>query len=169
MKKGFTLIEVLIVTAMTVLLTTALITNFSRTRTELPRLTAGLINDVRLAQNRAVSGALHGGAHRCGYGVHFEQDHYVVFAGPEPDPSAGCAGDSRTFADGSTVLTVALSPGLQFDTTGDVYFEPPLPTTYVDGVAGNSLTLRLQEPRADCPSAGCRVIFINATGQIQSQ
>lgn len=170
MNRGFTLIEVLIVAVITVALTAALVQNFSRTRSEVPRTAAGIANDIRLAQNRAVSGALHGGVHRCGYGVYFEDSRYVVYAGPEPDPLTGCVADNFQWDPGedSPVLIVPIPPGLQVS-LGDVYFEPPFPTTYVNGAPDRDLSVQLTESGADCPSPGCRIITINAAGQVQTQ
>lgn len=170
MKNGFTLIEVLIVSLITIALTTSLVTNFSRTRSQLPNTSVGMVNNVRQAQNRAVSGALHKGVHRCGYGVFFEAGRYVVYAGPEPDAQNGCSEDNFQWDPGrdSPVLIVLAPAGLTFS-DGDVYFEPPFPTTYVNGVPDQDLTIQVTEPGARCPSNGCRTITINAAGQIQSQ
>lgn len=170
MKRGFTLIEVLIVAVIMVSLTISLVSNFSRTRSALPRSTVGLVNDIHSAQNRAASGVLHQGSHRCGYGVHFEEEQYIIFAGPPPDPATGCS-DNFVFDQGEAVTVVSLQAGLELAPEGDVYFVPPLPTTYVNGFTDRDMVLQLRErgTTAACPSAECRIITINAGGQIQSQ
>ena len=172
MKKGFTLIEVLIVSVITVILTALVISNFSRVRSRVPQLVAGAVGDIRVAQNRSVSGTLLDGTHHCGYGIKFEADRYFVYAGPQAGID-DCSSDTHDYVDNVTtpiVLEIVLPPELIFSAVGDFYFEPPQPVTHYNGTPATSEhTITLQEPSAQCPSPGCKHIIINASGAIRQR
>jgi len=164
---GFTLIEVLVVSAITALLAGLLVTNFSRTRSALPRFSAELVSATRQAQSLAISGVLHEDTHRCGYGVAFLSDRYIIFAGP--DATRGCGGDNFRYDVGEPIVAKGPVPeGLVMTAPADAYFQPPLPTTYLNGAVGaGSLEITLRETRASCPSSGCRTIIIDESGHVQ--
>lgn len=162
---GFTLIEVLIVAFFTVILSGSLAVNFSRSRGDLTQITGGIVSDIRQAQLLAVSGAPLGDVYPCGYGVVFEPGGYRIYAG-----MGDCAADDRVFGDGDeTVSQVGLSARMSL-TDGDVYFVPPLPTTYLNGAPGASpLAVSLRIGNAECPSSSCRTVTVNSAGQITTR
>lgn len=180
-KGGFTLIEVLFVAIFTVLITGFVITNFSRSRNELNLMAADLVGDIRLAQSRAISGTIHDGFYRCGYGVAFQENRYLLYAGPDVS-SIDCDDIdvplyNEGVDEGDIVFEVPLILGLEILAPGgDVFFEPPLPTTYLNGEVRSGpgaepLEIRIRQGSASCtsPSPTCRVITIYASGQVRVQ
>lgn len=170
-KVGFTLVEVLFVAAFTILVTGFVVTNFSGTRNELGLVSTGIVSDVRHAQSRAVSGTLFEGVHRCGYGVVFEPTRYMIYAAPDAG-STDCDLNDHVYdsLEDSIVLEVVLDAGLTITTVGDVYFEPPLPKTYLNGVRGaGSIDITVVQGNAACPSSACHVITIHESGQVRIQ
>jgi type II secretory pathway pseudopilin PulG len=172
--KGFTLIEILVVCAITVLITGFLIANFSRTRVDLNQ-TASLVQDaIRSAQSMALSGALYGhpGTYRCGYGIHFLPNGYLLYAGPAVG-SVDCTTQNPTYLAGTDDIVaqslfsnavLEIAPPLP-----DIFFEPPNPTTYINGsnAVGASIDVSVRRQGAVCPSVDCRTIHVTTSGQIQ--
>ena len=156
-KRGFTLIEALIVIMVTMMMTSILITS-SRTSNKqiiLFKEQALLINTLSRAKALALSGfqpSLTTGDTPdpvCGWGVHFPEDgkSYILFKDLGtiiPKPSCVSAG---TYSDDETFETFTLDPAIQVsDLTPtvnaklDVVFRPPQPTVYINGVTGTSAT-----------------------------
>ena len=123
----------------------------------------------------ALSGALFGtkgGSSRCGYGIHFEDTGSIVYAGPASDPVA-CISKNYVYVDGesekvresfisNSVLEIAMP-------APDIFFEPPDPKTYIDGVSTNAKATIIvrRKGTVSCPSADCRQINVTTSGQIQ--
>jgi prepilin-type N-terminal cleavage/methylation domain-containing protein len=174
--KGFTLVEVMVVTAITVILSGLLVANFSRTAVDLQSSAIGVQDALREAQSLALAGAYTGGSYRCGYGVHFESDGYLIYAGAKAD-ELPCSGEDRNYNLGGgpsgdvAVRTVALAnPALVIDPpSGDIFFEPPDPTTYVGGSTATTATIRIHKRDAPCPGADCRVLTVSPAGRIQQE
>ena len=168
-KRGFTIVEILIVTAIAGLMVSLVVTNFSRSRNDLSAAAPNVVGDIRRAQNLALAGSQHNGAYRCGYGVSFESDGYVIFAGPAADGTCGAA-DDRVYGPGDEVVErIAVRATLEFQTTGDIYFVPPLPFTYLNGDRQDDtppLMISLVIKGATCPSNECRTITIDRAGRI---
>jgi prepilin-type N-terminal cleavage/methylation domain-containing protein len=170
---GFTLIEVLVVAAITVMISGFLISNFSRSRVDLNQVLLTSLDAVREAQSQALSGALLKGAYRCGYGIHFIQTGYTIYAGPD-SAAVDCTTQDRNFDGSDTVVRQALLPSniLEFVMPiPDIFFEPPDPTTYIGGTStpGSSTTVRIHRKGAPCPGPDCRTIYVSTSGRIQSQ
>ena len=82
MNKGFTLLEVLIVAAITGFVTTFLLINFSRTRINFDEEANIFISKIRIAQTRAISSTRTNNSIRCGYGVRYiNSQSYAIYAG----------------------------------------------------------------------------------------
>lgn len=170
---GFTLIEVLVVVSITVIFTGLLVANFSRTRVDLNQTALTVKDAIREAQSMALSGALFGtpGTARCGYGIHFEDTRYVIYAGPVADATA-CFPKAYVYdANGGIVRQGLLSNAvLEIVTPApDIFFEPPDPKTYIiGGSADTTATIIIRRKGiASCPSADCRQINVTTSGQIQ--
>ncbi|HXV26798.1 MAG TPA: prepilin-type N-terminal cleavage/methylation domain-containing protein [Candidatus Paceibacterota bacterium] len=169
MNKGFTLIELLIVSVIMVMLAGFLVSNFSRQRNELAAAATGMVSDIREAQGLAISGAGFGGLLRCGYGIAFlDEGSYVLYAGPDASVT-DCVVDDHVFTLGEddVIREIALSGGLELVGTGDIFFEPPLPYTYLDGARGGpDLSVSVKASGARCPSTACRTVNITGSGRI---
>jgi prepilin-type N-terminal cleavage/methylation domain-containing protein len=172
--KGFTLIEVLVVSAITVLITGFLVANFSRTRVDLNQTTLLVQDAIRSAQSMALSGALYGrpGTYRCGYGIHFVANGYILYAGPDSG-SVDCTAHARTYTAGiDDIVQQSLFSNISLEIASplpDIFFEPPNPTTYIDGssAAGSSATINVRRKGTNCPSVDCRTIHVTTSGKIQ--
>lgn len=173
--KGFTLVEVLVVTAITVMLTGFLIQSFSRSRTDLNQVANQVTDAVREAQSSALSGALVRGTYRCGYGVHFDAHGYTIFAGPDASQTGVDCAAGRVFGGaGTTVVSSAVLPNNVLEIlqpAPDIFFEPPDPTTYIAGVSapGTTAAISIRVAGAACPSTDCRTINVTTSGLIQLQ
>ena len=175
--RGFTLVEILVVTAITVFITGILVANFARSRVDLNQ-TALLVTDaVREAQALALAGSTIGGTNRCGYGIHFLANGYLIYAGPNANPPTDCSTTDRNYNVGpdvkvreaffsNNVIEVVLP-------APDIFFEPPDPTTYIGGVntPPTQTTIIIRRKGANCSgqSIDCRKINVTTSGLIQSQ
>src|ERR1043166_1630714 len=108
--KGFTLVEILVVTAITVMITGFLIANFSRSRVDLNQVTLTTVDAIREAQSQALAGALLRGTYRCGYGIHFNRTDYIIYAGPDSS-TTDCSTQDRNYNPGTDdIVRQALLP-----------------------------------------------------------
>jgi len=166
------MIEVVITSAIAVMITGFLITNFSRSRNELAAAAPSVVGDIRRAQSLTISGSQAEGVHRCGFGVVFEQNEYVIYAGPVADGTCSSTDDFQFGGVGDFVVErVVLGDSLEFKTTGDVYFVPPLPYTYLDGsrdVDTPPLIITLGTLGKTCSPTTCRYVRVDREGQITS-
>ncbi len=179
--RGFTLVEVLVVAAITVFITGLLVANFSRTRVDLNQTRLLVQDAIREAQSRALSGALYAtsgsgpsaSTYRCGYGVHFVVNGYIVYAGPD-SAVADCSTQDRNYNAGSDDV---VRQGYFSNSTleivlpvQDIFFEPPNPTTYIGGSsAAAPENINIHRIGAQCPSADCRTINVSTSGLITTQ
>jgi len=165
--RGFTLIEVLVTAAVAVMITGFLVTNFSRSRNELAATAPSILGDIRRAQSLAIAGSYHEDSLRCGFGIVFEQDAYTIYAGP-PATGSCVFSDQKTSTTGTEVERIALSDTLEFKTLGDIYFVPPLPYTYLDGVLNEPtpLDIVLGVRGKTCGPTTCRTIRVDRAGRI---
>ncbi len=183
MTKGFTLIEVVIVTGIIVLMSGFIIQNFSQSRADLQQSRLVLQDALREAQSLALAGATHGGVYRCGYGVHVTATGYSIYAGPDSS-MLDCTAQDRSYTAGvdQIVRTVSFSPNtLEIvlpAVVQDIFFEPPDPVTYLCtsspcGASAQStgVTTDIQMRRIDatCPSSDCASIHVTTSGFITAQ
>lgn len=171
---GFTLIEVLVVTAITVTIAGFLIANFSRTRVNLNQAALAIQDTIREAQSSALSGVLFQGAYRCGYGVHFLETGFLVYAGPDSSTST-CAGENPNYESGTDVIVRQEPlPDQVLEIVlpaSDIFFMPPDPTTFINGSSapGTSATLLVRRKGEPCPGPDCRSILVTTSGRIELQ
>jgi prepilin-type N-terminal cleavage/methylation domain-containing protein len=172
LQEGFTLIEVLVVASITVLITGFLVVNFSRSRIDLNQVTVVIADAIREAQSLALSGSLIQGTYRCGYGVHFTSNGYLIYAGPDSQ-AVDCSVQNRDYNGGDIEVRQGLLPGtaLEIVPPSDIFFEPPNPTTYIGGsnAPGATATVIIRRKGAQCPGADCRRVTVTTAGQIQTQ
>ncbi len=129
-KKGFTLIEILVVIFIVGLLSAVVFSNFRQGEKEysLNANAQGLISELRKAQSMAMSGAGVSSGSYYGYGIHFSEDSansYILFGDKDND---------RRYDSDELIKTITLSPLIRIkELTAsplDVFFESPDPTTY---------------------------------------
>jgi prepilin-type N-terminal cleavage/methylation domain-containing protein len=170
-ERGFTLIEVLVVSSITVVITGLLILNFSRSRVDLNQTVITVSDAVREAQ--ALSGSLVQGTYRCGYGIHFSTTGYLIYAGPDATET-DCSSEDRNYGAGDDIVRSATLPNdlLEIvEPAPDIFFEPPNPTTYIDNSSapGEEAAIIIRREGARCPGPDCRVIIVTTSGQVQTQ
>lgn len=168
MKRGFTIIELLVAMSIFVIITAMVVANFrAGSRSDELRIAAEtLVSNLRKAQNMALAGQLKDGISPLGgYGVYFklaESDRYIIFADldGELDYDMG-----EALADGTVILPRDVRiDGIQPTVISTVVFKPPKPTIYINsGVQENSLSIKLKHNL----SGKTKLIVINRiSGQI---
>src|SRR3989344_2749235 len=171
---GFTLVEILVSMTITILLSMSVIQGFSRSRGDVIGTSALIRGAIREAQGMALAGLQVGGVYRCGFGVHFilNPPSYTIFAGPN-SANNGCSGYGKIYQSGSdTIISTRTMPGNIFiePSSGDIYFEPPLPTTSINGVSTYGVTGTIVVRRIEgsvCPSNDCASINVSTSGTIE--
>ena len=172
---GFSLVEIAVVAAVVGFLTTAIIVNFSRTRTNLDESVNFLASQVRIAQTEAVSSARYNNYNPCGYGIHYiDGATFARYVGPNAS-TANCQAINRNYSAGEDAL---LQPQkfqdsrIEFKSSfNDIYFEPPDPKTYLnDSSALNQAPIAITVGRVgtNCPT-NCKTIYVYPSGKIDVQ
>lgn len=139
MKKGFTIIELLVSLGIFVVVTTMVVANFrAGSRSDELKITAEtLVSNLRRAQNMALAGQLTDGVTPPGgYGVYVklaEADRYVIFA----DKNGNLVyDDGEALVDGiiflpRNVRIEKIEKTLGATISGEVVFKPPKPVIYI--------------------------------------
>jgi len=174
-KKGFTLIEILVVAGIIGFMSTSIIVNFSRNRINLQESYGFLTSQIRIAQSDAVSSTKYNNYNPCGYGVHYiDSTHFALYAGPNATIS-NCQSINRNYSSLEDALLKSQTfqdARIQFKSPfQDIFFEPPDPKTYLN----NDASLN-QAPQAitigvtgtTCPT-DCKTIYIYPSGKIDVQ
>ena len=185
--KGFTLVEMLVVISIILVMTSLLLGKFAQSRVDLNQWRLQVLDAVRESQALALSGAKFNNAYRCGYGIHFVSNGFVIYAGPDAS-LVDCSNDSlhhreynagtdevvRSVTFSNTQVEIALP-------APDIFFQPPDPTTYIcvnspavacgvaDQQAGVSVDIGIRTRGAVCPSEDCRIIHATTSGLITTQ
>ena len=143
MKRGFTIIELLVSLGIFVIITTMVVANFrAGSRSDELKIAAdALSSDLRRAQNMALAGQeVNGVTPTGGYGVYFdlgEPGHYIIFADANDNQKYDVGED---LSDGKIVLARDVRiTGIQPLVTSSVVFKPPKPTIYINGDAAESI------------------------------
>lgn len=87
--KGFTLIEVSMVLAISALLLSLALINLTRVQsnTYVDTSTESLLSDIKFQQIQAMNGRLNQSGNPTSYGIHFEENSYTLFEGEAFNPS----------------------------------------------------------------------------------
>ncbi|MCF7835726.1 MAG: prepilin-type N-terminal cleavage/methylation domain-containing protein [Candidatus Marinimicrobia bacterium] len=148
-KEGFTLIEVLVVIAITALLSGMVFANYkdSQKRYALAQDAQKLASDIRKAQNMTISGkeiagVCSGGVGQScyGYGVYMEEDDnfYIIYADWDDDKVYKSSQDGLAetiFLSGVIGINSVSFPNGKLD----IFFKSPDPTTFINGASGASV------------------------------
>ncbi len=174
---GFTLVEVLVVTAIIATLSVALFFNFgttARNRTARVQVASVIVSDIRRAQSMALAGTRFNGNVFCGYGIHYV-DHvtYLIYAGAN-EGLPMCQNANHNYQTGidSVVQTQKLiNQNMEFRSSfSDIFFESPDPKTYINNSAlltDPQVTINVQRVgQANCGGQSCTKIEIYTSGQI---
>jgi hypothetical protein len=162
-KRGFTIVEMLVIFAVSVFLTSLLIL-YSRTGERqiiLLREQAKIVNTVLRAKALAVQ-TFNQAADICGYGVHFEQKSFILFRDAAKDCSAS---DNRYSGSGEDFQKFDLDPALKIQSPiSDILFIPPDPRVLlIPDQTEAVLTIAAEDEKSALK------IKVNNAGQITTQ
>jgi prepilin-type N-terminal cleavage/methylation domain-containing protein len=139
--KGFTLVETIVVVAVISILSIVILANHqsSQKQQAVQRAAHQLVGDIRRAQNMAMASAEQGGIIPDGYGIHVikNSNHYFIFADKNNNQKRNGNGDEDiepaiSFPSNVEIFNIEPAPPAQVD----IFFEPPDPTTYINGDSG---------------------------------
>ena len=138
MKRGFTLIEITVVSGIIILLAGIVLANYRAGEKQfaLRRSAHKLAQDLRTAQEMAMSSRKFGGTFPAGgYGIHFQEGSgaYILFAD---------SNDSDVYDEGEEVQELSLEKGIKIsglspDSPLDITFFPPDPFITINRTADN--------------------------------
>lgn len=169
-KSGFTIIEMLVVTAIIVIISAFMAVNFRKGEEghKLQRSAQLIVQSIRRAQNMAISSTQHLGDVPPAYGVFFNDNQdfysYILFAdlngnNKYDNPASDSVIATIVLEKGIKILSVSLSPRLH------IVFVPPDPSTIFNNNPGiNQVTITIKKEGATCPSVNCRNIKVKNTG-----
>ncbi|MBI2064232.1 MAG: prepilin-type N-terminal cleavage/methylation domain-containing protein [Candidatus Yanofskybacteria bacterium] len=173
---GFTLVEVLVVAAITGVITTFMLVNFQRSRIDLTLTTNEFVANLRSAQTRALASARYdtgtGPKVRCGYGIRYiSPGSYAMYAGPDAS-SVSCAALNKNFdgADSTVFTRVFTDVRVEFKSPfNDIFFEPPDQKTYINNNSALGLppqAITIGKIGGTCPN-DCKTINVYTSGKIE--
>jgi len=149
MRRGFTIIELLVAMGIFIVITSMVVANFrTGSRSDELKIAAeALVSNLRKAQNMALAGQLKDGVSPAGgYGLYFklaDSDRYIIFA----DLDGGLDYDfNEALADGTVILPrdvriINIEPTV----IANVIFKPPKPIIYINGGTSEAtLTITLK-------------------------
>lgn len=179
--KGFTLIEMVVVTSVIIIISTAGLAIFSeqRNRVDLVLSAQKVANDLRKARNLVMISSKYnmgsGLEIPCGYGIHFDATGdgktYILFAGNNSD-TGNCGTTDKSYNPAPALendievesinlpSNVIISNSANFD----VFFEPPYPATTI--APADPLVITLRVKGRDCPDY-CKNVIITSSGKIE--
>lgn len=174
MNKGFTLIEVLVVAAITGIISTIMLLNFQRSRVDLYESAGVIVADLRATQSKALASTKYdsgsGSKIRCGYGVHYiSLTSYSIYAGPDAS-SNNCKSLNRNLDGTDTTVSTKTfgNEKVEFKSTfNDIFWEPPHPYTYVNNSSASaSIDITIGKKGGTCPQ-DCKTINVSTSGKIE--
>ncbi|MEK7151649.1 MAG: type II secretion system protein [Patescibacteria group bacterium] len=177
MSRGFSLIEVLVMSAIVATFSVALILNFrSSPKSGVARnqVASIIVSDIRRAQSLATSGARFQGNIVCGYGVHYvNQNSYLIYAKSVPSPSSCSSISNYNYQIGNPIIETKYISNSNMEMRSaflDVFYEPPNPRVYINNnsaINGSPTSIYIQlKGQQNCSTAPCAQISIFPSGQI---
>lgn len=169
MRRGFSIIEMMVVLGILVLLTSLLVLyNRSGERQLLVlREKARLVGTVLRAKSLAVNTFVEDEP-ACGYGVHIEPPRYFIFR----DRAIDCRTSDRLYAAASDEIVpgtdVSIPVGISFSAVGatDILFVPPDPLVFLNG--GTAIETAVVSLQTADGATETGILITNA-GQISEQ
>lgn len=171
---GFTLVELLVVAAITGVISTLIILNFQRTRVDLNENSGIIIADLRAAQSKALASTKFdsglGSKIRCGYGVHYiDTNSYSIYTGPDASLN-NCKSLNRNLDDTDAIVATKNfgAANVEFKASfSDIFWEPPFPYTYLNNSSSSaSINITIGKKGGSCPQ-DCKTINVSTSGKIE--
>ena len=181
-RAGFTLVEITIVAAITGIITTFLILNFSRVRINFAEEASTLSSKLRIAQTKAISSSKFNNSIRCGYGVRYINNRsYAIYVG-ESATAFDCSTQNKDYNpvggnpdnDADIEVVSFSNSNLELKTVfRAVYFEPPDPKTFIIDSSGTvhnepnyNLDINIGKIGGTCPQ-DCKILNVSTSGKIE--
>lgn len=180
MNKGFTIIELLIVTAIIATFSVVLVLNFrSSPKNQVARsqTAAVIVSDIRRIQSMASAGSRFQGNVVCGYGIHYVSNvSYVLYAGVLDGAATRCQDTNHNYQVGIDLIVETknlINSNMEIRSSfPDAIFEPPDPKTYINNSAllsGPPTNIIVQlKGQVDCSGTSCTWISIWPSGKIDA-
>ena len=178
--RGFSIIELLVVTAIIATFSVVLVLNFrSSPKNQVARsqTAAAVVSDIRRIQSMASAGSRFQGNVVCGYGIHYvSSTSYILYAGVLDGGATRCQDTNHNYQAGIDLVVETkniINSNMEMRSSfSDVIFEPPDPKTYINNSAlltGPSATITIQlKAQASCAGTSCTLITIFPSGQIDT-
>jgi prepilin-type N-terminal cleavage/methylation domain-containing protein len=177
--KGFSIIELLIVTAIISTFSVVLILNFRSSPTsKLARnqVAAVVVSDIRQAQSLTLAGSRFQDNLVCGYGIHYLTNvSYLIYAGLL-NGATKCQDINHNYESGIDVTvetrTLINSKMEMRSSFSDIFFESPDPKTYINNnsaLDGPPTTISIQlVGQQNCGGQSCTQITVYPSGRINT-
>ena len=171
---GFSLVELLVVAAITGTISTFMLLNFPRNRVDLNESGSILKADLRAAQSKALASTRYdsglGSKIRCGYGIHYiDLTSYSIYVGPDAS-SNDCKSLNKNLDGTDTTVSVKKfgNEKVEFKAIfSDIFWEPPHPYTYINNSSASaSVTITIGKSGGTCPE-DCKTINVSTSGKIE--
>src|SRR3989344_3790670 len=177
MNRGFSIVELLVVSAIIATFSVVLILNFRASpASKIARVqTASVVlSDIRRDQSFALSGSRFQGGLVCGYGIHYiDSTSYLIYA-KEASLSGPCSSvTTRNYQSGDLIAEtkILINANMEFRSSFyDIFFESPDPKTYINNTSSlttvpATITIQLKDQQ-NCAQGTCTKIEIYTSGQI---
>ena len=173
---GFTLIEVLVVAAITGFVATFMLINFQKSRIDMTLTANEFVTGLRSAQSKAFASARYdtgtGLKTRCGYGVHYiSPTSYAMYVGPDA-ALVNCSTLNKNYDGADSIIStnVFIDARVEFKSSfNDIFFEPPDPKTYLNNDSALGLppqVITIGKIGDTCPN-NCKTINVYTSGKIE--
>jgi prepilin-type N-terminal cleavage/methylation domain-containing protein len=171
---GFTLVEVLVVAAITGVISTFMLLSFQRTRVDLVTNGSIIVADLRATQSKALASTKYDSGSglkiRCGYGVHYiSLTSYSIYTGPDASTN-DCKSLNRNLDAADTTVAVKTlgDANVEFKAVfSDIFWEPPYLYTYINNSSSSaSINITIGKKGGVCPQ-DCKTINVSTSGKIQ--
>ena len=171
-KKGFTILEMLMVLVITVVIASITLVGLrsGSAQGRLTRSAARVALDLRRAQNLALTSLIHQGSPVFGYGVYFtsaDQGQYIRFVDGDNDDVRATDGTEDIevvkFEDGVVIDSLSSDPS-----SLTIYFKSPEPTTFI-WEGGSSVTSGIVTLTVQSEPTLTEQIFVNDFGLVEFQ
>lgn len=175
--RGFTIIELLVISAIIATFSVVLILNFRSSptsKTARVQTASVVLSDIRRAQSLALSGSRYQGNLVCGYGFHYvNPTSYFIYVKTVPvsGPCSSVATHNYQSGDPITENKILINTNMEFRSSfNDIFFEPPDPKTYINNksslnIPPATLTIQLKNQN-NCAQNTCTEINVFTSGQI---
>jgi len=169
MKRGFTLIELIVVTSIIILLSVIVFPNYRGIERQfaLQRSAHKLAQDIRRAGEMAMSTKEFQGKVPAGYGIYLKQGEkdYLLYADTNPP-----GGNEKYDGEDDKIETINLEKGVYIQNISpsslSINFKPPIPTIKIKKEGGQDSTTAVITLSLESDSTKTKIIKVNSAGLI---